>query len=87
MGKTIAREFLWFLLILILAFPCALLYLRFLGYSPEVVDLSAEEENYILQTIVIGYIVSFICLYVMRFVIGALRSLAKPPEEMPEATP
>lgn len=81
MGKAIAREFLWFLLIVILAFPCALLYLRFLGYSPEVVDLSLEEESYILQTILIGYIVSFVCLYLMRFLIGALRALAKPPEE------
>lgn len=87
MGKAIAKEFLWFLLILILAFPCALLYLRFLGYSPEVVDLSAEQESYILRTILIGYLLSFLCLYIMRFLIGALRSLAKPPEEAAEEMP
>lgn len=76
--KAIAREFLWFLATLILAFPLALLFLYFLGFSSETVDMTETEKDYLTALYLVGYILSFLGIYLLRFVALAIQALVAP---------
>lgn len=78
MKKAIAREFLWFLISFILAFPLALLFLYFLGFSSETVDLTETEKDYLTALYLTGYLLSFAGIYLLRFVAISIQTLVAP---------
>ena len=75
MGKVIAREFIWLIVALIASLPLGIVFLWFFGYTREVVNLSEGENNYIFWMYLIGYFVSFIGIYIMRFVAMSIKML------------
>lgn len=76
---VLAREFLWLLVTLILSLPLGLVFLWFLGFTPETVNLRESEVNYVFWLYLVGYFVSFLGIYIMRFVAMAIKSLTQPP--------
>jgi hypothetical protein len=75
MGKVIAREFIWLIVALIASLPLGIVFLWFFGYTREVVNLSEGENNYIFWMYLIGYFVSFIGIYIMRFIAMSIKML------------
>lgn len=75
MGKTIAREFLWLIVALIVAIPLGLVFLWFFGFTREIINLTEVRKNYIFWLYLIGYFTSFAGIYIVRFVITALKTL------------
>jgi hypothetical protein len=82
--KGLAREFLWFFITLLLSLPLAVVFLWFFGFTPETVDLEEREKSYAWGLYLLGYIVSFIAIYLMRFTAMAVRKLAAPEPEVAE---
>ncbi|MEM7104642.1 MAG: hypothetical protein AAF502_16010 [Bacteroidota bacterium] len=81
MKKIIAKEFIWFLITFVISFPLGLLFLWILGYTTEVMDLGEAEKDYILFLYLIGYVVSFVSVYLIRFTSIAIKALAEAGKE------
>lgn len=77
--RFIAREFLWLLVTIVLSIPLGLVFLWFLGFTPETVNLKEAERNYIFWLYLVGYFTSFLGIYIVRFVSMAIKSLSQPP--------
>ena len=82
--KGLAREFLWFFVALLLSLPLAIVFLWFFGFSPETVNLQVRERTYAWGMYLLGYLVSFLAIYIMRFTAMAIRTLADPQPEPAE---
>lgn len=82
--KGLAREFLWFFVSLLLALPLAVVFLWFFGFTPETVDLNEKESSYVWWLYLLGYLVSFLGIYIMRFTAMAIRTLMSPEPEPAE---
>lgn len=82
MGKVVAREFIWFMVTLIISLPLGIVFLWFFGYTRETVNLSETENNYIFWLYLTGYFASFIGIYIMRFIAISIKTLSKK-EEVP----
>lgn len=76
MKKFFAREFLWLLLTLVLAFPLALVFLWLLGFTTETVDLREQEKDYLVTLYMWGYILSVVGVYLVRLIAAAARALS-----------
>lgn len=79
MGRIIAREFLWLFVSLVLAIPLGIAFLWFLGFTPETVNLKDQEKDYIFWLYILGYFISFLGIYVFRFVAMSIKTLTEPP--------
>ena len=82
--KTLAREFLWLFIALIMSLPLALVFLWFFGHTSETVNLSETERNYPFWMYLVGYFASFLGIYIMRFVAMAIQTLSDPGEPVAE---
>ena len=80
MKKVIAREFLWFLINLVLAAPLAFFYLNALDLVAEGDMFTENEKNFIAQLYLLAYLFSFVGLYIVRFVVLAIKTLSTPEE-------
>lgn len=80
MGKVIAREFLWFFLALLACIPLGLVFLWFFAFTGETINLDEIRKNYIFWLYVIGCIVSFLGIYIVRFVAMAFKTLTEDAE-------
>ena len=76
MKKAIAIEFLWFVAAAILAIPFGFAFLWLLNLSSGNTGLTEEEQTFMMQLYAIGYIASFIGIYIVRFIILSLKTLA-----------
>lgn len=74
--KKIAAEFLWFLLTLILAIPLGLIFLWLLGFTSEAPNITEGDKDYVLFLFLLGYAISFIGIYLIRFIVMAIKILA-----------
>ncbi|MEM7106110.1 MAG: hypothetical protein AAF502_23460 [Bacteroidota bacterium] len=72
MKEIIAREFIWLILAVVLAFPLAFVYLWLLGLASETTLVTQEEQEAIVELYLLGVLVSFIGVYLIRLIIGAL---------------
>ena len=77
MKKLIAQEFLWLLIALVLSVPLAFLFLVCLDLSTGNTDFSETEKIFIIQLFLIGFAISFVGIYLMRFIVAALKTMAK----------
>jgi hypothetical protein len=84
MGKIVAREFIWFIIALFASLPLGIVFLWFFGYTREVVNLTEGENNYIFWMYITGYLTSFVCIYIMRFVAISIKTLVKKEEKPKE---
>lgn len=84
MGKVIAREFIWLMVGLIAAIPLGIVFLWFFGFTREIINLSEIHKNYIFWLYLIGYLTSFVGIYIIRFVSMALETLTAPEGEEEE---
>ena len=74
MKKAIAIEFLWFVAAAILAIPFGFAFLWLLNQSSG--KLTEDEQTFMIQLYAIGYVASFIGIYIVRFIIVSLKTLA-----------
>ena len=81
MAKTIAREFIWLIAALLLAIPLAFIFLIVMDIvSAQSSGFSEEEKIFILDLFVLAYLFSFLGIYLFRFVVMAIKTLAAPEE-------
>lgn len=78
MKKIIAREFIWFVIILVLAAPVAFLFIDSLELVAERDFFTENEKNFIGELFLMAYIFSFIGLYLVRFIVLAIQTLSAP---------
>lgn len=75
MKKIFAREFLWLLIILVLAAPLAFFFLNALNLVAEGDVFTENEKNFIAQLFVLAYIFNVVGLYLVRFIVLAIKTL------------
>lgn len=79
MKKVIAREFLWLLFAVVLAFPLGFVFLHILEVSTNSERYpSLEEQTFVVQLYFLGVILSFIGVYLVRLIVAALRTVVAP---------
>jgi hypothetical protein len=78
MKKIIAREFLWFVVIVVLAAPLAFLFLNALQLVAGGDKFTETEKSFIAELYLVAYIFNFVGLYLVRFIVLAIQALASP---------
>lgn len=78
MKKIIAREFLWLLVILLLAAPLAFLFLKALDLVAAGDIFTENEKQFIAELFLLAYVLNVIGLYIVRFIVLAIQTLSKP---------
>lgn len=81
MKKFFAREFLWLLLTLILAVPIAFLWLAGLDVVSAEQSFSEDEKVFVFELFLIAYAVGFLGIYLIRFIVAAIKTLYVPAPE------
>ena len=76
MKKAIAREFLWLMVNLVLAAPLAFFFLNALDQVAEGDVFTENEKNFIAQLFLLAYLFNFTGLYLVRFIVLAIKTLA-----------
>lgn len=81
MKKILAREFIWFVVILVLAAPLAFMYISSLELVAEEDFFTQNEKNFIAELFLLAYLFCFIGLYIMRLIVLAIQTLAAPEQK------
>lgn len=76
MKKLIAREFLWLMVNLVLAAPLSFLFLNAMNLVSEGDVFTDTEKNFIAELFLLIYVFNLIGLYLLRFVVLAIKVLA-----------
>ena len=77
MLKILYREIFWFLLTIILSLFFSFIFLEFLDLSSTERGLKPIEKVFSVQLYLIGCIVSFICIYIVRLIVGLIKMLLR----------
>ena len=75
MKKTILKELMWFIIASILAVPLSFVFLGMLKLTSANPGLNQVEKVFTIQLFMIGWLVMFICVYIVRIVVKALLKL------------
>lgn len=78
MKKIIAREFLWLMVILVLAIPLAFIFVNALDIVAEGDFFTENEKDFIAELYLLAYIIVFGALYIMRLIVLAIQVLSQP---------
>ncbi|PPK88080.1 hypothetical protein CLV84_1043 [Neolewinella xylanilytica] len=78
MKAFIAREFVWLLATLVLAFPLAFIWLSAVDLVSPAPAYSPDEKVFVTELFVIAYAVCFIGVYLFRLVMMAIKQVAIP---------
>ena len=73
MKTVFAREFLWFIGALVLSIPLAFLFLWMLGLTTDTTIYTREEEIFATKLFLLGYILSFLGIYLTRIVYACIK--------------
>lgn len=73
--KLVAREFLFFFLALVVAIPVSMLFLYLMDLKPEATELSPEERVFQMEFLIIGAILGFLGVYLIRLTVWAVRKV------------
>lgn len=77
MKKTIAKEFLWFLGSLVLAFLLGFVFLFGLDLTTSGHDPTEEDQVFVIQFYLVGFLISFIGVYLIRLIVAAMKLQAE----------
>ncbi len=77
MKKALAKEVLWFLAALVLAIPLSFLFLSCIDIVSKGDTFSKIEKIFIFELFLLGFIVNFVGIYIVRIIINAFRILTK----------
>ena len=72
MKKTILKELMWFIIASILSVPLSFVFLMLFKLTSSNPKLNEVEKVFTIQLFMIGWIVMFICIYIVRIVVKAL---------------
>jgi ABC-type sugar transport system permease subunit len=75
MKKTILKELMWFIIASVLAVPLSFVFLGLLKLTSANPGLNEVEKVFTVQLFMIGWLVMFICVYIVRIVVKALLKL------------
>jgi ABC-type tungstate transport system substrate-binding protein len=75
MKKTILKELMWFIIASILAVPLSFVFLMLFKLTSSNPKLNEVEKVFTIQLFMIGWLVMFLCVYIVRIVIKALLKL------------
>ena len=75
MKKTILKELMWFIIASILAVPLSFVFLVLFKLTSSNPKLNEVEKIFTIQLFMIGWLVMFLCVYIVRIVIKALLKL------------
>ena len=81
MKKIIAREFLWFMIILLLSVPLAFLFFSALDLVAEGDFFTDHEKSFITELYLMSYVFCFAGLYMMRLVVLPVQTLSEKNEK------
>lgn len=76
MKKIIAREFLWLMVILVLAVPLAFIFLSALELVAEGDFFTQTEKGFLGELFLLLYLFNVAGLYLMRLVVLAIQTLS-----------
>jgi ABC-type tungstate transport system substrate-binding protein len=69
MKKTILKELMWFIIASILSVPLSFVFLMLFKLTSSNPKLNEVEKVFTIQLFMIGWIVMFICIYIVRIVV------------------
>ena len=75
MKKIIIREVFWLILTCVLSLFISFIFMEFLELSSTDKNLKSIEKIFSVQIYIVGCIVSFICIYIIRVIVGAIKIL------------
>ena len=75
MKKIFYRELFWFVLSIILSLFLSFIYLEIMDLSSNDRILNNVERIFSVQLYIVGCIVSFICIYIVRLIVGIIKRL------------
>lgn len=75
MKKIIFREIFWFILTIVLSLFVSFIFMEFFELSSTDKNLKSIEKIFSVQLYIIGCIVSFICIYIIRVIVAAIKIL------------
>ncbi len=68
------RELFWFILTIVISLLLSLFFMELVNLSSSSVKLKDIEEIFTVQLYIIGCIVSFICIYIIRIIIITVKA-------------
>jgi len=77
MKKTIAKEFLWFLGSIVLAFLLGFVFLFGLDLTTSGYEPTEEDQIFVIQFYLLGFLISFIGIYLIRLIVAAMKMQAE----------
>ncbi len=75
--KVFAREILWVFIAVLVAVPLAYYFVYLMGLTPEQDKLTQDEQVFQMEFFIVGAILGFVGVYVMRVVMWAITTLVK----------
>lgn len=75
MKKTILKELMWLIIASILAVPLSFVFIMLFKLTSSNPKLNEVEKVFTIQLFMIGWLVMFLCIYIVRIVIKALLKL------------
>ena len=81
MKKVFFREVVWFFIALLFSVPLSFVFLFFLRLTSSGPTLNEVEKVFTFQLFLIGIVVMFICVYVVRLMVLGIKYLVVGPQE------
>ena len=73
MKKIILRELFWFIMSFVLSLFLSLIFLEILDLTSTERSMKSIEKIFSVQLYIVGCIVSFVCIYIVRIIIAAIK--------------
>jgi len=73
MKKIILRELFWFIMSFVLSLFLSLIFLEILDLTSTERSMKSIEKIFSVQLYIVGCIVSFVCIYIVRVIIAAIK--------------
>ena len=73
MKELIIRELFWFVISFLIALVASFLFLELLSLSSSEPEVNSLEKLFTLQLYIIGCIVSFVSVYIVRVVVSFIK--------------
>lgn len=75
MKKIIFREIFWLILTIVLSLFVSFIFMELFELSSTDKNLKSIEKIFSVQLYIIGCIVSFICIYIIRVIVATIKIL------------